>query len=163
MLASLVVIGCAGGGDDVLDVTFDACRPVVLVPAADTAADELAGIEAALAMWARWGFDGPTLEPIPDAPRLPIVFADAAPAFRGVYEDEAGIIYVNRRLTEPRARGVTIAHELGHAFGLWHVPADARASVMNPGNIVIEPDAVDAADVAAIWGDCALRQDRQLL
>ena len=52
------------------------------------------------------------------------------------------------------AQAVTIAHEIGHAFGLAHVPAGERASVMNPGNLNIEPNADDAATLALRWGAC---------
>ena len=49
---------------------------------------------------------------------------------------------------------VTIAHEIGHAFGLVHVPADQRTSVMNPNNLVVEPTAEDVDTLATRWGGC---------
>ncbi len=52
---------------------------------------------------------------------------------------------------------VTIAHEIGHAFGLVHVPAGQRTSVMNPNNLVIEPTAEDVDTLAMRWGVALLR------
>ena len=52
------------------------------------------------------------------------------------------------------AQAVTIAHEIGHAFGLAHVPSGERASVMNPGNLNVEPNAADVATLALRWGGC---------
>jgi hypothetical protein len=60
---------------------------------------------------------------------------------------------INRRLSgEPLE--ITVAHELGHAFGLWHVEHEVRTSVMNPGNLTVAPNAGDASDVAVLWGRC---------
>ena len=47
-----------------------------------------------------------------------------------------------------------IAHELGHAFGLFHVPASERISLMNPGNLTTPPTTADQAALAALWGSC---------
>jgi predicted Zn-dependent protease len=48
---------------------------------------------------------------------------------------------------------VTIAHELGHTFGLWHVHPSTRRSVMNPGNTTITPTERDVDSVRALWGN----------
>ena len=87
-----------------------------------------------------------------DAQRLPISFEKAMPAFYGVYRDDEGAIVINRLLVEPRARAVVIAHELGHAFGLWH--QEARRSVMRAGNTELPPSPGDAVLVEALWGAC---------
>ena len=109
-------------------------------------ATQRAGIEAALALW--------QLAPGDGAP-IPIVFDDAAEAFHGHYDDETGVVLINRKITEPRALAIVIAHELGHAFGLPHV--DGRASLMNRGNLSVAPTADDFAAVSALWGSCAAR------
>ena len=81
-----------------------------------------------------------------------MVFATAAPAIFGFY-DGNGDISINQELDADKA-AVTIAHELGHAFGLVHVPASVRPSVMNPGNLSVTPTAGDRDALAAIWGTC---------
>lgn len=133
--------GCAHRGDDTIDLTFDPCA-VAPRPDAGTPA-QLAGITDALALW--------QLMPDQTVP-LEVRFEDAAPSFFGVYDDEAGIVFVNRRITEPHALSVVIAHELGHAFGLPHV--DGRPSLMNPANSQTEPTAEDRAALVALWGTC---------
>lgn len=152
--ALLVLHGCAGSPDTFLDITFDICRPIVVVPASDVTPAELASIDHALTLWNNFGEMRLTRSEVGGAARLPIVFQDAVPAYHGYYEDELGRVFVNRRLEEPRARAITIAHELGHAFGLWHVSASLRPSVMNPGNLTLAPNPQDQRDLTALWGDC---------
>jgi Zn-dependent peptidase ImmA (M78 family) len=81
-----------------------------------------------------------------------VVFEEAADAFHGLYDDSTGVIYINTALTDPRELQIVIAHELGHAFGLPHVTG--RASVMNPGNLTVTPNAEDQAALEALWGSC---------
>ena len=128
--AGLLAAGCADapGGDAHLDLVFDVCAPIRLSAPGATAA-QLAGVDAAAALWRD----------------------------HGVYEDEVGVVFVNTDLTDPDARTITIAHELGHAFGLWHVAASERPSIMNPGNLQVLPTVDDQAALAARWGTCADR------
>ena len=82
---------------------------------------------------------------------LPIHFQNAGPPFHGLYDAPSGQVFINTDLAgAPLA--VTIAHEIGHAFGLVHVPADQRTSVMNPNNLVVEPTAEDVDTLATRWG-----------
>jgi len=81
-----------------------------------------------------------------------VVFEEAASAFHGLYDDSAGVIYINTEITDPKVLPIVIAHELGHAFGLPHVTG--RASVMNPGNLTIAPNESDQAALEALWGNC---------
>lgn len=154
-LVFLALVGsCAAPGDDVLEITYDVCEPTVIVPAADATPDELASIDAAIAMWNESSETRLTREDLPGAQRIPVRFEEAALAFYGVYEDEVGEVVINRLLTDPHHRAVTIAHELGHAFGLWHVDRQERVSVMNRANLEVEPTAADADALVATWGAC---------
>ncbi|HEY0881746.1 MAG TPA: M66 family metalloprotease, partial [Archangium sp.] len=82
---------------------------------------------------------------------VPMRFRSAAAVFRGIYEPVTGLVSINRGL-EGSDRTITIAHELGHALGLPHVPASERASVMNPGNLTVLPTAEDVAALQQRWG-----------
>lgn len=153
LLALAVLASCApADGDSVLDITYDPCEPTVLAAAGDTSPRHLAALERAIELWNAVLDTRLSIEPEPGATALPVRFEDAAPFFHGVYEDEIGEVIINSRL-EGDALDVTVAHELGHAFGLWHV--SARSSVMQPGNLEVAPSAEDAEAVASHWPSCA--------
>lgn len=145
--------GLSEPGDTHIDITVDPCEVVVIEPGDDTSAAELAGIEEAIAMWNALVGARFTLDEVPGAARLPIRFEDAPLAFYGVYEDEVGVVLVNRRLEDPGARAITIAHELGHAMGLFHVGGE-QVSVMNETNLTTPPQAFDREALAELWGSC---------
>jgi hypothetical protein len=84
---------------------------------------------------------------------LVVHFRRSLGPFHGFYDDEAGEISIHRGM-HGRAEVVTIAHELGHAFGLWHVKRSVRRSVMNTGNTSVEPTERDVESVRALWGNC---------
>jgi hypothetical protein len=154
LVVSLALAGCAAAKDDhTLDVVYDPCAVSVIVDEAASAA-ELESVASGLSLWNT----AATLELAADArgdlPQLRIQFQEAALAFRGVYDDERGIVFVNRRLTDHRAQMITVAHEVGHAFGLWHVATSERRSLMNPGNIDVEPTNVDVQELRGRWGSC---------
>lgn len=155
VLTAALLAGCSPGeGDTTIDIVFDPCQPIQLAPAADATDDELATIDQAVALWKQVAAVELSRDPSePGAAVLPITFEDAPGAFRGVYEDEVGVVYVNRRLG-PTGRAITLAHELGHAFGLLHL--DSEDSVMNPANLVIEPLPADADRLSELWGQCVL-------
>lgn len=150
--ASLGACAADPADDEALEIVFDVCQPIELVAADDASVDERRGIEVGAAMWTSMGHY--QLTGGDDAQRIDVVFQDAAAAFHGFYDDERGMVFVNRGLTDEHQRAVTVAHELGHAFGLLHVESASRPSVMNPANLFIEPNADDAAALAALWGDC---------
>jgi hypothetical protein len=178
-LALSFVVGCAdesaGPG-----LTFDACAPLEIGIAPVLTTEQMQGVTDALAMWNQSA--GTALAPMTVAmptttsstgavegstamapaapaamtstPLVPLTFQVAAPPFHGLYDNRAGRIYVNQDLTDLAPLRITVAHEIGHAFGLPHVSASVRRSLMNAGNttIGITPDDIDA--LAAIWGRC---------
>lgn len=130
----------------------DACAPIALTSTASGA--ELASIAQASQLWTAVGVTGPGQ---PDATAsVAVAFVPAPPSEFGFYDDIDVKLEISDALTDAQ-RGIVIAHELGHAFGLVHVPATERASVMNVGNLSIVPTAGDQLAVAALWGDCANR------
>lgn len=155
LLLAVLTSACAAfdePGDTHIDIVVDPCEPVVLVPAEGTRPEELAGIAQAAGLWNDLVGSRFTLEPTAGAPSLPIEFREAPLAFYGVYEDERGLVLVNRNLTDPQARAITIAHELGHAMGLFH--DNAEPCVMNETNLTVPPQAYDATALERLWGRC---------
>jgi Zn-dependent peptidase ImmA (M78 family) len=143
-------------------VTFDACAalPVLTDPGLDQA--RAAAIAAGIAMWNDRAGTHLTIASAsasasagadPAASGLPIHFQDAAPPFHGLYDAPGGQVFINTDLSGD-ALAVTICHEIGHAFGLVHIPADQRSSVMNPNNLVVEPTPEDVDTLAMRWGVC---------
>lgn len=135
---------------------FDACEPLQL--AARAASDaELASLDRAITAWRVLGVMSPMRAGAGQGmERVQIVFEPAASAFYGYYDGAAATIYINSKLGDD-SRAVAIAHELGHALGLAHVPAAQRPSVMNPGNLVISPTWEDRETIVSLWGPCASR------
>jgi hypothetical protein len=137
-------------------VTFDPCTPVTLVPDATATATQLQGVAAGAALWnASAGSDLLTASSGPGAtgPTLPIHFQVAAAPFHGLYDAGPGQVYINDDLTGEELE-ITIAHEVGHSFGLVHIPSDVRASLMNPANLTVLPTAADVTTLAGLWGRC---------
>jgi hypothetical protein len=142
---------CASNeGATTIELTHDACAPLSLVAAAPTELQSSA-LQGGQDLWLDRG--APALGRRAGA-TLDVRFEPASPAFRGLYDDHEGVIYINSELTDARVLSIVVAHELGHAFGLVHVPASERPSLMNPGNVSISPTASDQAEVEALWGAC---------
>jgi hypothetical protein len=154
LLVAALVGGCAADtSDHTLQVMFDACEPLALVPGDGAEPAELASVDGAAEMWNRLGQTSLSRAIAAGAGlSLEIRFEEAAQVFHGVYDDEHGVVYINRRLSDPHQRAVTVAHEVGHALGLFHI-AD-RESVMNPNNLELEPNQADADALVALWGAC---------
>jgi len=151
VLAFACLAGCSSGDDTVtIENTVDACAPLALVSAEPTEVQH-AGIDGAQALWRDRG--APALGRRAGA-TLEVRFDDAADNFHGLYDDHAQVIYINRGIESDRVMAIVIAHELGHAFGLQHVPRSERISVMNPANLDTPPTAEDQAAIEALWGVC---------
>lgn len=149
----------------------DVCAPIALTVSEPTDVQR-AGINGALALWRSHGIgtlsviDGVAAGPLPaptapDAPTAPtapdaieVRFQEAALPFHGLYDDETGVVYINRRIEDPTPLSIVLAHELGHAFGLPHVDFTERTSLMNPGNFVTPPTDADRTAIEALWGRC---------
>ena len=150
----LAAAGCGAGSQEPPGdiVAFDACATLPLILDAGVSNAQSAGITAAISLWNDRAGTRLTLAGDQGTPGLPIHFEAAAPLFHGLYEP-SGQVFINTDLSgAPLA--VTIAHEIGHAFGLVHVPAGQRASVMNPNNLVVEPTPEDIDTLALRWGVC---------
>jgi len=151
VLAITALAACAAqSSNEPIKLTHDACAPLALVSSNATTL-QVDGMDAAQALWRDRG--APSLG-LRAGATLEVVFETAASAFRGLYNDEQGIIYINNDLTDPQILSIVIAHEVGHAFGLLHVPKSERISVMNPGNLETPPTAGDQRALAAMWGAC---------
>ena len=133
-------------------MVHDACAPISVDVTTIESSLQATGVRAAFALWEAHGIANMGA---PGGAVVEVRFEDAAPAFHGVYDDEHGIIYINARITDPDALAITIAHELGHAMGLWHVTGEP--SLMNPGNASVPPTDEDVARLQALWGVCPAR------
>lgn len=158
LLVAVLAFGVMGCGpnehDSVFDVTYDPCLPLVVEPVGDLRDEELVAVDNALAMWNAAGPLQLTRDDIVDAPRLPVYFRRGAPFVNGYYDDEAGEVIINRSLSNERSRTITIAHELGHAFGLRHVDPSKRRSLMNAGNLDTTLTEQDVVSVIQRWEGC---------
>jgi len=157
-------------------VARDPCAALTVTPV-DATPVELDGIASAFTLWRDRGvsaFDDPSADPTAstDAPApgtpppatpaasdegaaaIAIRFDDAAQAFHGVYDPPSATITINRAITDRTVLAIVVAHELGHVFGLAHVAAASRASLMNPGNLVTPPTDADQRTLEALWGTC---------
>jgi hypothetical protein len=146
-----VVVALAGCAADQPGVSFkfDPCdHPTVAIPTGTV--EQLASLDEALGLWHAVGIAGFSRDD--DAPAVTLEFRDAADPFYGVYDDTTATVYVNLRLDAPE-RAIVIAHELGHALGLFHI--DDRESVMHSGNLTTIPNAADAQALVDLWGACS--------
>lgn len=154
-LATAATLGCAPDAGPI-ETVFDPCAPLHVDVERDARAEERASVRAGLAMWNEATASALALAPDADAEtaRVPLHFDPAGSAFHGYYDDENGIVYINERIQDDRARTITVAHELGHVFGLLHVDSDERPSLMNEGNTTVTLQPGDVDTLAALWGTC---------
>ena len=152
-----LLAACGGNpADTTIDIVHDVCAPISVSVSAPTDAQR-AGIAGALELWRAHGVG--TLSVLDGVPAgtdsIQLRFEPAALAFHGLYDDETGVVYINSDIEALVPLSVVIAHELGHSFGLPHVPSGERPSLMNPGNLITPPTEADQAAVMALWGPCA--------
>jgi hypothetical protein len=161
----LAGVAACSGGDPSSYAPRDPCTALAISAPAATEV-ERDGIADALALWRGRGvsaFDpvapgttpGTAIDAAPPAAAIEIRFSAAAAAFHGVYDPAAASVLINRELVDRRALAIVIAHELGHVFGLAHIAAAARLSLMNPGNLATPPTEADQRALEALWGACA--------
>ncbi len=155
ILVGLACIAACSSNDDV-DTVYDPCSPLAIAVVGESGAAEVAGIEGAIAAWNHVLPTQITIGVMPGAADvLPIRFESGDTFYRAIYWDAFGEISVSRDRLAPEDYALAIAHEMGHAFGLLHVDKSERASVMNVGNLEIEPNDEDAAAVRALWDACS--------
>jgi len=80
-------------------------------------------VDAAIALWAEAGLKTLSTGALEAESQVPVRFRDAPSPFHGVYEVSSGVVFVNKKLSG-LARDITVAHEVGHALGLPHVPTE---------------------------------------
>jgi hypothetical protein len=151
------MIGCAQDPSATgTAVKFDPCAPVTLVPDATATDVQLQGLAAGAALWnasASTDLVPATVGGGSGGPTLPVHFQAAAAPFHGLYDPSGGQVFINDDLTGEEL-AITIAHEIGHSFGLVHIPTAERASLMNPANLTVLPTAADVSTLAGLWGRC---------
>lgn len=143
----------ACASDDQIDTVFDPCSPLTIAVPSDDAAEVQAVAHAVDA----WRAVLPAAIEVANAPgdgALTIRFESGDTFYRAMYWDTIGVISVSRDGLAPGDYAIAIAHELGHAFGLAHVGAETRPSVMNVGNLDVWPNGDDAGEVQARWESC---------
>ena len=90
-----------------------------------------ATIDEAISLWQAVAVIDVSRVPSPGAQGLAVRFEDALPAFHGVYEDEIGEVYINRKL-EMSERAVTLATDGRIAAG--DLPVDVLVPPRVPGD-----------------------------
>jgi hypothetical protein len=159
LFLSLLVLGaaCEGPSPAGPALRFDPCAPLAIVADPDATETQQAAITAAIELWNEMALSRLALavapEPSARDAAVPIHFQRAGPPFYGLYDPGTGQLFINEALAG-EGQIVTIAHEIGHAFGLEHVSGDDRVSVMNPGNLINEPTSADRDTLAIDWGYC---------
>ena len=135
-------------------LVFDPCLTTNLLYDESASPAEVAQIHEAAAMWNREVGSQLHVSPVENGSdnTIPVHFEPAAGVFYGIYEPSTGEIFVNSKLPSEESSRITLAHELGHAFGLQHV--SGAPSLMNSGNLQTQITARDVASLTSLWGAC---------
>lgn len=155
-LAALVASMSCSARVQRFQMLFDPCVPLVLEPAPGASEKETAIIGEAIALWNDVAAIEATLDDVPGARSLPVHFDDDV-WYYGRFDDARGRLEVASWLEDFDAMAIVLAHELGHAYNLYHVDPDDRLSVMNTGNLDVPPTPADGDELVALWGDCEAR------
>jgi hypothetical protein len=153
VLFTIFFVSSACAPSDEIETVFDPCSPLAIVPGEGSAPSERDSIEQAIDAWNRVLPTRLEVGPHAGVPELPVYFLSDI-GFRAAYFDKSVEIVVSRDKLAPDDLGLAIAHELGHSFGLFHVSKKERLSVMNVGNLEVEPNREDALAVASLWEAC---------
>ncbi len=132
---------------------FDPCVPLVLEPEAGATAHEVAVIEEAIALWNDVFEIEATVDDVPGARHLPVYFEDDI-WYYGRFDDTRGHLEVATWIEDLDGMAIVLAHEIGHAYNLYHVDPGDRASVMNAGNVDVAPTPADGEELVGLWGRC---------
>src|SRR4051812_18691434 len=97
---------CACSGAEI-ETQFDPCAPLALV-SPDASTEQLAAMRAAELLWRERG--APQFGLRADT-TLRVDFATTSPQYRGLYDDEPGIVRINKKVTGPDLT-IVIAHEV---------------------------------------------------
>ncbi|MFW5966555.1 MAG: zinc-dependent metalloprotease family protein [Persicimonas sp.] len=163
LLVGGLVSGCGEVDNTEIETVYDPCQRLALAPTSELSDDERQSLERAADMWREAaGLDLRVVDESVDEeagedddPNIAIHFKTGPGMIHGYYEDASGQVVINSELTGERAREVTIAHELGHAFGLHHVERSSRRSLMNKGNLETGITDSDVALLHDRWDQCS--------
>lgn len=154
-VAVAVVFLGACAADQTVDTAFDPCSQLRITVSSDADPADAKVVDAAMQMWSHvLAVQYELVDDDGTADVLRVHFLAGDSFFRAIYWDNIGKVEVSRDRLAPENYPIALAHELGHSFGLLHVDAKARPSVMNVGNLTVEPTSEDAAQVRARWAAC---------
>ena len=128
----ILVAACGGTQDTTIDITHDPCAGVALD--GGTTEIQRGGLDAALRLWRDGGVALDRAEPA----TISVLFQPASQAFRGLYDDERGIILVNDSIEEP----APLAEEAASATDEARAPSRREVPPEQGLSPELEPEAM---------------------